>query len=177
MIRERPHREMATGRRATEIALTTPAQSSTPPAADARAAVAVLRRAGHRVSASRRQVLEALYAADAPVSAEEIASGLGGRVPPSDLSTVYRTLELLGRLGLTRHVHLGHGPSRYLPTAAGERDYFLCERCGEVRAADPRALRPVRDAIARAFGWRVRFSHFPIAGLCPRCAGEEPCSD
>ena len=30
-----------------------------------------------------------------------------------------------------------------------------------------------RDAIARAFGWRVRFTHFPIAGLCPSCAEDE----
>ena len=59
-----------------------------------------------------------------------------------------------------------------LTASMGERDYFVCERCEEVRAADPRALEPVRQAIARAFGWRVRFNHFPIAGLCPRCAEE-----
>jgi Fur family ferric uptake transcriptional regulator len=139
-----------------------------------RAAAAELRQSGHRVSSSRRQVLDALYAADAPVTADEIATGLGGRLPASDAASVYRTLELLERVGLVRHVHLGHGPGRYAPASAGERDYFVCERCEEVRAADPRALEPVREAIARAFGWRVRFSHFPIVGLCPDCARKEP---
>jgi Fe2+ or Zn2+ uptake regulation protein len=142
-------------------------------AADVRSALAELRRGGHRVSTSRRQVIEALYAADAPVTADEIASGLDGRLAVSDAASVYRTLELLERIGLVRHVHLGHGPGRYAPASAGARDYFVCERCDEVRAADPRALEPVREAIARAFGWRVRFSHFPIAGLCPRCAEDE----
>ena len=141
-------------------------------AASVRAAIGELRCAGHRISAPRRQVLEALYAAPAPVTADEIASGLDGRFPSSDPASVYRTLELLERTGLARHVHLGHGPGRYAPASMGERDYFVCERCDEVRAADPRALEPVREAIARAFGWRVRFSHFPIAGLCPRCAEE-----
>ena len=135
-----------------------------------RAAVAELRRRGHRISTSRRQVLEALYAATAPVTADEIARGLDGRLATLDAASVYRTLELLERTGLARHVHLGHGPGRYAPASVGERDYFVCERCGIVRSADPRALEPVRDAIARAFGWRVRFSHFPVAGLCPSCA-------
>ena len=141
-------------------------------AANVRAAIAELHRSGHRISAPRRQVLEALYAASAPVSADEIAGGLDGRFPSSDPASVYRTLELLERTGLARHVHLGHGPGRYAPASVGERDYFVCERCEQVRAADPRALEPVREAIARAFGWRVRFNHFPIAGLCPRCAEE-----
>ncbi|HKP88626.1 MAG TPA: transcriptional repressor [Thermoleophilaceae bacterium] len=147
------------------------------PAPDARAALSELRRGGHRVSAPRRQVVEALYAAPGPVSAEEIAGGLGGLTPPCDPGSVYRNLELLERVGLARHVHLGHGPGRYAPAAAGERDYFVCERCGTVRSADPGALEPVRQAIARAYGWRVRFSHFPIAGLCPRCTEEIECSD
>jgi Fur family ferric uptake transcriptional regulator len=146
-------------------------------AADARSAAAELRRAGHRISASRRQVLEALYAASAPVTADEIAGGFGGRLPCLDAASVYRTLELLERVGLARHVHLGHGPGRYAPASAAERDYFVCERCDEVRAADPRALEPVREAIATAFGWRVRFNHFPLAGLCPGCAEADEASD
>jgi Fur family ferric uptake transcriptional regulator len=146
-------------------------------AADARAAIVVLRRSGHRISTARRRVLEALYAASAPVTADEIATGLGGRLPACDLASVYRTLTLLDRVGLVRHVHLGHGPARYAPASAAERDYLVCERCGAVRAAHPAALQPVREAIARVFGWRVRFSHHPIAGLCPRCARETECSD
>jgi Fe2+ or Zn2+ uptake regulation protein len=45
-----------------------------------------------RISAARRLVLEALYAADAPISAEQIADGLSGRLPRSDLASVYRNL-------------------------------------------------------------------------------------
>jgi Fur family ferric uptake transcriptional regulator len=158
------------------LTVSDPTQPSTA-APDVRAALNELRREGHRVSTSRRQVVEALYAAQGPVSADEIAGGLGGLLPPCDSASVYRTLELLERVGLARHVHLGHGPGRYAPAAAGERDYLVCERCEAVRATDPRALEPVREAIARVYGWRVRFSHFPITGLCPDCAREAACSD
>ena len=41
------------------------------------------------------------------------AGGLGGRLPASDLGSVYRNLEALERAGLVRHVHAGHGAGRY----------------------------------------------------------------
>ena len=50
------------------------------------AAVGALRHRGLRLSSARRVVLEALFAAGRPVTAEEIADGIGGRVPPSDLA-------------------------------------------------------------------------------------------
>jgi Fur family ferric uptake transcriptional regulator len=177
VIRSQLTGEWDSGRRASEDPLTVSDPTQHIAAApDARTALSELRRGGHRLSASRRQVVEALYAAPGPVSAEEIAGGLDGLLPPCDSASVYRTLELLERVGLARHVHLGHGPGRYAPAAAAERDYFVCERCDAVRAADPRVLEPVRQAIARAYGWRVRFSHFPIAGLCPDCTKEIACS-
>jgi len=152
-------------------------------ATDVQEALRELRRRGRRLSTPRRRVLEALYAAGHPVTADEIAGGLDGRLPPSDSASVYRALDLLDELGLVRHVHLGHGPGRYAPASDVASDYLLCERCGQARAVDSHVLEPVRGAIARAFGWRVRFSHFPIAGLCPTCAAaprateEGPCSD
>ena len=48
------------------------------------AAVEALRASGRRASAARRLVLEALFAADGPMSADQIADGIGGRVPRSD---------------------------------------------------------------------------------------------
>ena len=79
-------------------------------ARDAEAAMSALRARGMRISAARRLVIEAVYATRAPVSAEQIAAGLGGRLPASDLGSVYRNLETLERAGLVRHFHAGHGP-------------------------------------------------------------------
>jgi Fur family ferric uptake transcriptional regulator len=134
-------------------------------------AVAALRGRGLRLSGARRVVLEALYSTDAPLSAEEIAQG-SGELPASDLASVYRNLETLERLGLVRHVHLGHGPGRYVP-AGREREYLVCERCGAQRAVPPALLDDVRRAVREASGFEARFSHFPIAGLCRDCAALE----
>src|ERR1700757_3473978 len=81
-------------------------------------AVAALRERGLRLTASRRLVLEALFAADGPPSAEHIATGLR-----LDITSVYRNLETLERQGLIRHVHLGHGPGLYALLGGGEHEY------------------------------------------------------
>jgi Fur family ferric uptake transcriptional regulator len=133
-------------------------------------AVAALRARGLRISSARRLVLEALFRAGGPVSADDIAGGLGGLVPRSDLASVYRNLETLEELGLVRHVHFGHGPGLYTLTGAPEREYLLCEACGSVRPVPPAELDEVRARIREAFGHVARFSHFPIVGLCGDCA-------
>jgi Fur family transcriptional regulator, ferric uptake regulator len=132
--------------------------------------VEALRRQGYRLSAARRIVLEALFAAEGPVSAEFIADGLGGSVRRSDLASVYRNLEWLETLGVVRHVHLGHGPGLYTLARDGAREYLVCERCGRVESVEPAALDAIRGQLKEAFGFEARFSHFAIPGLCGGCA-------
>ena len=143
------------------------------------AAMSAVRARGLRLSSARRLVLEALFAADEPVAAERIASGLEGHLPvaeilePDLLASVYRNLETLETLGLVRHVHMGHGPGRYALTEARTREYVSCERCGAYVTLAPDALHAVRDAVREACGYTARFTHFPVVGLCPACASDE----
>lgn len=139
-------------------------------APDLESALAVLREMGMRASAARRLVLSTLYAADAPLTAEQVAGGRGGQFPPSDLASVYRNLEILERAGLVRHVHLGHGPGLYTRSGAPPREYLLCEECGAVRAVAPEVLDPIREVVRRELGHEARFTHFPLAGRCADCA-------
>jgi Fur family transcriptional regulator, ferric uptake regulator len=135
------------------------------PFADLPEAIGALRQRGLRLSAARRLVLEALFAAPAPASAEQIATSVG-----LDLASTYRNLEKLERHGLARHVHFGHGPGLYVLVGRGEREYLFCERCKEIRSLDPEQLDPVCDRVRELFGYEARFTHFAIVGTCPRCA-------
>jgi Fur family ferric uptake transcriptional regulator len=139
-------------------------------AASAEAAAQAIRANGLRLSTARRLVLEALYRADSPVKAEEIAAGLDGSLPRSDLASVYRNLETLEQLGLVRHVHLGHGPGRYEP-ATQPRDYLVCESCESIVSVPTGYLDAAREAIRIATGFRPRFDHFPLMGTCAGCSG------
>jgi Fur family transcriptional regulator, ferric uptake regulator len=131
---------------------------------------AAIRAQGGRLTAARRMILETLFAADGPVSAEHIAERLDERGAAFDLTSIYRNLERMEGLGVVRHVHLGHGPGLYSLVGEGVREYLVCERCGRARAIEPGELDGVRRVIRRRFGYDARFSHFPITGLCPECA-------
>jgi Fur family ferric uptake transcriptional regulator len=134
--------------------------------------MALMRKRGLRVTAARRLVLEALMAADGPMSAEQISEGIGGRVPSSDIASVYRNLQAFHDIGIVRHVHLGHGPGLHALAVSGEREYLTCERCADFLAVAPAELDAARELIERRFGYRASFTHFPIVGLCPGCAAQ-----
>ena len=133
-------------------------------ASTAPAAFAAVRAHGLRLSSARRLLLQALFAAEQPLGAEQLAGD-------GDVASAYRNLEVLEGLGLVRHVHLGHGPGLYQP-AGRPREFVLCERCGETAPLAPAALERVREAVLDAIGYHARFTHFPIAGLCPACMPE-----
>lgn len=73
---------------------------------------------------------------------------------------------------MVRHVHVGHGPGLYALEDGTEREYLVCERCNRVDTVDAKKLQRARAEIRKQFGYEARFSHFPIVGLCERCAGE-----
>ena len=128
--------------------------------------LATLRAAGHRVSAPAARVLDALFAADGPVSADHIV----GTDPSLERTSVYRNLERLEALGVVSHVHAGHGPGLYALARGADQEYLTCDRCGRVTTVDPAALDGVRAALHADFGHHAKFSHFPIHGLCASCA-------
>jgi Fur family transcriptional regulator, ferric uptake regulator len=131
-------------------------------------AVAALRSCGLRLSSTRRLILEALFAAAGPASADDLAGT--ARLDPA---SVYRNLETLERHGLVKHVHFGHGPGLYALVGGGEREYLYCERCGAVAALRPERLDPIREQLRELAGYRARFTHFAIVGVCRRCAEED----
>lgn len=134
-----------------------------------------IRARGGRLTSARRVLLQGLFAAEGLVSAEELATGMDGRIVASEVSSVYRNLEYLEQLGVVRHVHLGHGPGRYaLERGGGGSEYLACEGCGRVETLAADALDDVRALVRERFGYDVRFSHFPIVGLCPACAAAGP---
>jgi Fur family ferric uptake transcriptional regulator len=132
-------------------------------------ALGVLRAEGHRISAARRLVLEALFAAEGPVSADRLAGGLDGRLPGSDLASLYRNLDTLAAAGLVEHLHVPHGPGLYVLTGRGA-GWAACERCGAVERLGRDAAARLRAAVRDATGFEAGLAHFPVVGTCRSCA-------
>jgi Fur family transcriptional regulator, ferric uptake regulator len=125
------------------------------------AALGTLRARGLRISTTRRQVVDALFDADRPLTAEELARAAG-----ADLASVYRNLEALEAAGIARHVHVGHAAGRYVLTGRHAGGYAACERCGRHVEIETDAL---RAHVKATTGFSCDFSHFPLVGSCPDC--------
>lgn len=128
----------------------------------------LVRAKGGRATSSRRALLEVLFGEDRHCTAEELAAAVQARVPEVHLSTIYRNLEELQRLGVVVHSHLGHGPASY-QVAALAHAHFVCDGCGAMVEV-PRALweRLARTAHAE-LGFDVDPLHFAIPGRCTSC--------
>jgi Fur family transcriptional regulator, ferric uptake regulator len=126
-----------------------------------------LRARGLRVTTQREQVLAAVRRLG-HATPEQIGESLAG----VDLTTVYRTLELLEEIGLIRHAHLGHGAPSYRP-AEDEHIHVVCHVCGAVADADPRLVDPLADELMSDSGFVLDRSHFTVFGRCRNCAAEQ----
>lgn len=92
-------------------------------------ALTLIRANGGRVTTPRRLLLEVLFETDQHLSAEELANAVHTRAPEVHLSTIYRNVEDLQRLGVIAHSHIGHGAITY-QLAALSHAHFLCEGVG-----------------------------------------------
>ena len=127
-------------------------------------AVAAIRARGLRMSAPRRLVIEALYAAAGPVTAEQVArAGL-------PLASVYRNLCALEDAGLVDRVATGHGAAVFAVRGDRPPAVASCERCGARSAIDPDTLERLRALVREACGLRHAFAHGAVTGLCADCA-------
>ena len=128
-----------------------------------------LRASGVRITAPRRAVVTALVEADDHLGADELAARVASAEPDVHLSTVYRTLDALERIGVVTHVHLGHGRAVYHLTDRLHQ-HAVCEDCGAVVELPDDVLDDVRARLRRETGFEVDPHHFALVGRCGSCA-------
>ena len=128
--------------------------------------VARLRARGLRVTPQREQVLAAVRRLGHATPEQ-----LSETVPGVDVTTVYRTLELLEELGLVRHAHLGHGAPSFRP-AEDEHVHIVCHSCGAVVDAAPDLVDDLAARLRRDDGFEVDRAHFTVFGTCRSCAAQ-----
>ena len=133
--------------------------------------LAQLRARGGRVTTARRQLLEALFDSSAHRTAEDLAAEVQDRTPDVHLSTIYRNLDELERLGVVVHAHLGHGPATYHLSSTAH-SHFVCERCGATIEAPDELFRTLASEVRERFGFVIDPRHFAVLGRCRECSVE-----
>ncbi len=124
---------------------------------------------GFRLTASRRAILDALAAADAHPTADELAEAVRIAAPRIGRMTVYRTLDLLCDLGLLRPVHQGGGAARYVLMQDGHHHHLVCSICRRVIEFDDCGLAALAETVSARFGFAVEGHLLEFYGRCADC--------
>ena len=113
--------------------------------------------------------MEILFDTDSHLTAEELTASVQRRAPDVHLSTIYRNLEELQKLGVIEHAHLGHGPATYL-LASHAHAHFVCDRCGKRVEAKDELFADLAGKAKRQLGFTIDPHHFAILGRCAECS-------
>ncbi len=127
-----------------------------------------LRSRGYRVTPQRQLVLEAVAKLD-HATPEEIAASVQRTAKGVNISTIYRTLELLDNLGLVAHTHLNHGAPTYHLASDAAHVHLVCQVCDKVDQASPEAIAPLTTALLDQHGFETNVSHLTVFGRCEEC--------
>jgi Fur family ferric uptake transcriptional regulator len=129
-----------------------------------------LRASGHRVTPQRQLVLEAVTRLE-HATPEEIYAEVRRQAVGLNVSTVYRTLELLEQVGLVTHTHLGHGAHRYHLATEAQHIHLVCRRCGSIIELAPTAVSSLVASLDQDYGFETDVGHLTVFGTCARCRG------
>ena len=128
----------------------------------------LLRARGYRLTPQRELVLQAVsrlgHATPDDVCAEVQRTAQG-----VNISTVYRTLELLEELGLVAHTHLGHGAPTYHPAGQVDHLHLVCRDCERVIEVDVSVADELVGRLRADHGFDTDVKHFAIYGRCADC--------
>ena len=129
----------------------------------------VLRARGLRLTAQRQLVLDAVYRLG-HATPDQVHAAIRQTVAGVNITTVYRTLELLEELGLVTHAHLSHGAPTYHAAGEDTHVHLVCRICGGVDEVAPAVLDGLVRSLAGGWGFVVDIGHVALFGLCGTCA-------
>ena len=129
-----------------------------------------LRAAGMRWTPQRRVVLEVLFQSSGHVTAAEMVERVQARDQDTPPSTVYRTLDMLERLGYVCHSHGRDGREEYHVMPKEEHAHLVCDQCGGTWEVMPAELRGLIGTLAKNRSFTVNLSHLTVSGRCADCA-------
>lgn len=132
-----------------------------------------LRKKGLRLTSQRKRILSALHELDRLATAEEIFQCVQKDSPSTDISTVYRTLELLREFQVVTCVQGNDGQHRYeLAHHSAPHVHMVCRSCGKVFEAALESLQPFIACAREYHGFEVDVHALSIEGVCHTCCAQ-----
>ena len=114
-------------------------------------------------------ILSALRHADDHITAAQVLDQVRDSYSFIDLSTVYRTLDLLKQRRLISETHLGGDQHSYEWIGQMRHHHLVCQQCDSVADVDHTMLETLSSEILKQHGFKVDVYHLAFFGLCEEC--------
>ncbi|HQR28685.1 MAG TPA: Fur family transcriptional regulator [Nocardioides sp.] len=133
---------------------------------------AKLRDRGFRLTPQRELILRAVEELG-HATPDEVLAAVHRESAAVNISTVYRTLEVLEELGLVRHAHLSDRAPTYHSTTDHEHFHLVCRSCHKVTSVDPDEAQDLLARLRADHGFVADVGHLTVFGTCVECPEEE----
>jgi Fur family transcriptional regulator, ferric uptake regulator len=120
---------------------------------------------GHRITNSRRRVIEAVLAQPAHFTVDDVLHSTRkvGR------ATVFRTMRLLLDLNIVCRVMLDGGNLHYRLSSRGHHHHLVCNDCGRVEDFTQCDVEPLVKELAKAMDYEIEAHWLEVYGRCQAC--------
>ena len=130
-----------------------------------------LREKGYRLTPQRELVLAAVERLG-HATPDDVLAAVREESRAVNVSTVYRTLELLEELGLVRHAHLTDRAPTYHSTATPDHVHLVCRGCDAITEVAPEVIEPLTSMLLQRYGFATDVGHLTIFGSCADCTAD-----
>jgi Fur family ferric uptake transcriptional regulator len=135
---------------------------------------------GHvsRWTLPREVILGLLSRTSKHMSAKEIYASLYRMYPGIGLTTIYRTLDLLERIGLINRLSFGDGQNRYEFKAGEKKEHhhhLICTKCGKIIDysdfvdEELDLVKKTEETLAKKYNFLIQDHNIDFLGLCEKC--------
>ena len=131
---------------------------------------------GIRLTAQRRALIETIQDATSHLDAASLLELARKRDPNIDRATVYRTIELLKRLGMVDELDLMHlnGEKHYYEVKTQKDHLHLaCFECGAIEEFASPTFERLKREIAEKNDFEIQVMRLEVGGLCKRCTARK----
>ncbi len=135
---------------------------------------------GYRITMPRQIILDVLSETSKHLSAEDIYISVHKLHPSIGLTTVYRTLDLLVKIGLVFKFDFGDGRARFElsegPGGKKHHHHLVCTSCGRVidytdyLKEEKELLGKTEAGLSKKFNFNITNHMIQFRGLCDDCS-------
>ena len=135
-----------------------------------RKVAATLRQHGYKLTPQRRAVVRTIVSSQGHLTPTAIYEKVHQEYPDIGLVTIYRTLDMLDKLGLICEVYAVGACRSYLVRRPSEHHHHLiCSECGTVVDFTDCDLTELEQRLSQETGFEIKSHLLELLGRCQNC--------